>query len=61
MTIVTFHPTRFGNWIVKLSYCQEYDTFLMVAHNPINDNTMVKAFTTEVEVISFVSLLGEKV
>jgi hypothetical protein len=60
MTLVTFQPTRFGNWVVKLSFNQDDQLFLVVAYNVMNDSTAIRSFHGEMDVIKFVNFLGEK-
>lgn len=60
MTLITFEHARFGDWIVKLSYNQNWDTFLIIASNKLKSECIVKLFTSEIEVVNFVSFLGEK-
>jgi len=63
MEFTSFEPTQFGSWLVKLSYTKEFDpaSFVLVAHNLRNSETIIKAFVYETEVIDFVNFLGEKI
>lgn len=58
--IVSFETTRFGEWVVKLSYIQAEDTFVVVAYHPYNFEAKVKFFQHELQVVKFVNSLGEK-
>lgn len=60
MILVTFQATLFGSWVVKLSYNQDDELFLLIAHNVHNKKVLIQTFSTEMEVISFVDFLGEK-
>jgi len=60
MVLVGFQTTRFGKWKVQLSFNQDEQLFLVVALNTINDNVIVRSFHGEMDVIKFVSFLGEK-
>ena len=58
--LVTFQPTRFGNWLTKLSYDPNHGGFILVVFNLYNKDCMVRTFVDEMEVIKFVTFLGEK-
>lgn len=60
MVLVRFQTTRFGKWKVQLSFNQDEQLFLVVALNTLNDNVIVRSFQGEMDVIKFVSFLGEK-
>jgi hypothetical protein len=62
MELTTFHPTRFGNWIVKLSYTKVYNDpqFILIAQNIHDDEVIAKFFSSEMQVVNFVNFLGEK-
>lgn len=59
--LTTFQPTRFGDWVVKLSYTKGEDPlFLLLAYHIVTLELVIKTFESEMEVIHFVSFLGEK-
>jgi hypothetical protein len=58
--MTSFEPTRFGSWIVKLSYIRDESSFVAVMFHLYNFEVMVKAFKDEIEVVNFVTNLGEK-
>jgi len=61
MELSAFNPTKFGNWIVQLSYSRDYATFLLFAFHIHNQDTIFRMFYSEMEVVNFVSFLGEKI
>lgn len=60
MDLVSFANTRFGDWIVKLSYIREEESFVLVAFHLYTFDVQVKAFQKELEVVNFVNYLGER-
>ena len=56
---ISFDPVQFpSNWIVKLSSANH--DLLVVAHNTITNNTVVKFFNDEHDASKFIELLSEK-
>jgi hypothetical protein len=60
MELSFFEPTKFGNWVVKLSYSRGDATFLVFAVNVNKEDFIFKMFYNELDVIDFVSFLGDK-
>lgn len=60
MDLITFIPTRFGKWTVKLSYAQQYDQFVVVAYDNPDRPSIVRSFDSEIEVVKFVTFLGDQ-
>lgn len=59
MTLVTFAPTRFGEWDVQVSYHQEKELFLAVACNWHSHDVIIRTFRSETGVIKFIQFLGD--
>lgn len=60
MEIVTFQITRFGDWSVKLSFERGEHFFLLVGYNDRTKESFVRTFHSEIDVINFVAMLGER-
>jgi hypothetical protein len=60
MELSSFQPRKFGSWEVKFSYSRDHATFLVFAVGVNKDDFIFRMFYTELDVINFVSFLGEK-
>jgi hypothetical protein len=60
MELSSFRLTKFGDWVVKLSYSRADATFLVFAFGVNKDDFIFRMFYNEMDVINFVSFLGEK-
>jgi len=58
--LTSFEPTRFGDWIVKLSRIRSRSSFIVVMFHLYDYSVDVRHFDDEVDVVNFVTTLGEK-